>query len=111
VLAEEPVPPTRLNPRVPRDLETICLKCLRKEPGKRYAGAAALAQDLRRFQAGEPIRARPAGLPERTIKWARRRPAAAMLIAVSVVAAVTLGILGWRWSADLAQHNQDLGTA
>jgi hypothetical protein len=75
---------------VPRDLETICLKCLQKEPRKRYASAAALTEDLHRFQAGEPIAARPAGAGERLAKWARRRPAAAGLIGVSVLATVLL---------------------
>src|SRR5262249_23259028 len=80
VLTEERVPPSRLNAKVPRDLETICLKCLRKEPERRYADAAALAEELRRYRAGEPIRARPAGRGERLLKWARRRPAAAGLL-------------------------------
>jgi serine/threonine protein kinase len=92
VLSEEPVPPRQLQPQVPRDLETICLKCLQKEPKKRYASAADLAEDLRRFGAGEPIQARPAGRWERGVKWAKRRPAVAALLAALVVAA--LGMAG-----------------
>jgi tRNA A-37 threonylcarbamoyl transferase component Bud32 len=90
VRGQEPVPPTRLNAKVPRDLETVCLKCLHKDPGKRYASAKELADDLRRFQAGEPIRGRPVGLAERVWKWARRRPAAAALVLVSGLAVVVL---------------------
>src|SRR6202012_3025071 len=59
VISEIPVPPARLNPAVPRDAETICLKCLEKEPRRRYPSAAALAEDLRHFGAGRPIQARP----------------------------------------------------
>jgi WD40 repeat protein len=86
----EPVPPRRLRPRLPRDLETICLRCLQKEPGKRFTSAGELGQDLRRLLAGEPIRARPVGTWERLVKWARRRPAAAALVAVTSLASVLL---------------------
>src|SRR5262245_4050830 len=90
VQEDEPVPPRRLQPTVPRDLETICLKCLRKEASQRYATAQELAEDLRRFLAGEPIRARRIGALERVRKWARRRPAAAALIAISALASILL---------------------
>ena len=79
VLHDEPRPPRRLNDRIPRDLETICLKCLRKEPGRRYATAGALAHDLRRFLNGEPIQARPVGTAEQSWRWCCRNPAVAML--------------------------------
>jgi formylglycine-generating enzyme required for sulfatase activity len=93
VLNDEPVPPSRSGAKVPADLETICLKCLSKEPARRYASAEELAEDLRRFQAGEPIRARPVGAVERTWKWARRRPAAAALLGVVLLALVSLAVL------------------
>jgi WD40 repeat protein len=99
VLHDEPVPPTRLQPKVPRDLETICLKCLHKEPQRRYASAAALAEDLCRFQAGEPIAARPIGRLERLVKWCRRRPAVASLLtalAVGTAAALTVIVAQYR---------------
>lgn len=88
VIEEEPAPPSRLNAKVPRDLETICLKCLSKDPSLRYATTADLAADLRRFIRGEPIMARRSGPFARLLKWLRRRPAQATLIA-----AVTLGVL------------------
>jgi formylglycine-generating enzyme required for sulfatase activity/tRNA A-37 threonylcarbamoyl transferase component Bud32 len=93
VLNDEPMPPSRLAAKVPRDLETICLKCLSKEPARRYASAEELANDLRRYQAGEPIRARPVGAVERTWKWARRRPALAALLGVVLLALVSLAVL------------------
>jgi serine/threonine-protein kinase len=98
VINQDPVPPSRLNARVPRDLETICLKCLRKEPERRYASAAALAEDLRRFQRGEAIAARPVSLPERFSKWVRRRPAVAALVGTAVFFTTAL-IGGALWLA------------
>ncbi|MBA4062319.1 MAG: hypothetical protein C0501_01170 [Isosphaera sp.] len=79
VADEDPVAPRRLRPDVPRDLETVCLKCLRKEPGRRYATAEELADDLARFQAGESVAARPVGRVERGVRWARRNPIVAAL--------------------------------
>jgi hypothetical protein len=81
VVFEEPVPPRQLNAQVPRDLETVCLKCLQKETAKRYGSAAALVDELGRFVRGEPIIARPVGRLERGMKWARREPRVAGLLA------------------------------
>jgi WD40 repeat protein len=102
VLSDEPVPPRRLNPSLPRDLETICLKCLDKEPGRRYASAGALAADLRRFLAGEPIEARPVTRLERLAKWARRKPTLAAAYTLGLLAALLGGLGGtavWQWRA------------
>ena len=89
----EPVPPSRLVPGLPRDIETIALKCLQKEPEQRYDSAAALAEDLRRFRGGESIVARPVPFWERGIKWARRRPAIATLAAaVLLLLAALMGV-------------------
>jgi tRNA A-37 threonylcarbamoyl transferase component Bud32 len=93
VAANEPVPVRRLRPQVPRDLETICHKCLEKDPAKRYASAESLAADLRHFLAGEPIRARPVSRWERGWKWAKRRPAAAVATAASAIALLCLFVL------------------
>jgi serine/threonine protein kinase len=86
VQMDDPVPPRRVLPKVPRDVETICLTCLHKSPHKRYATALALAEDLRRFLDGRPILARPAGVWERGVKWARRSPMRAALVAVCILA-------------------------
>ncbi len=93
-----PVPPRRLNPSMPPDLQTICLKCLQKEPGRRYATAQAMAEDLGRFLKGEPIQARPVPLLERAWLWCRRRPLLAAMTA-GLAAAVIFGVAGilWEW--------------
>ena len=98
VRTEEPARPSRLQGLVPRDVDTICLKCLEKDPRRRYASAQLLAEDLRRFQAGEPILARRVRLPERAWKWARRRPALAGLVLVLFLATLGVALGGW-WSA------------
>jgi eukaryotic-like serine/threonine-protein kinase len=90
VITRDPVAPRVIQPDVPRDLETICLKCLEKAPARRYASARDLADDLRRFLDRQPIVARPVGPVERAAKWARRNKALAALVAVSALAAVLL---------------------
>jgi serine/threonine-protein kinase len=100
----EPVPPSRLRPRVPRDLENICLQCLRKEPGRRYAGARELADDLGRFLHGRPVLARPVPVWQRGAKWVRRQPALAALLVVSVLAAAALLATWARFTARLADE-------
>jgi tRNA A-37 threonylcarbamoyl transferase component Bud32 len=85
VLHDEPRPPRRVNDKVPRDLETICLKCLNKDPKRRYSTAEELAEELRRYRRGETIRARPVGPVERAVKWAKRRPAVAALLAAVIL--------------------------
>jgi serine/threonine-protein kinase len=100
----EPVPPSQLQASVPVDLETICLKCLHKEPRKRYGSALELADDLRRFSEGRPIVARPVGSAERLFRWARRNPRTAALL--GAVAALLLALAGvsWLFTLELARE-------
>src|SRR5262249_6493731 len=104
VVHDEPRWPRKLNDAVPRDLETITLKCLAKEPERRYTSAEELAEDLGGFLADRPIQARRSSLWERGVKWARRRPALAALVTVSAAALLCL-LGGTLW------HNAQLGTA
>jgi tetratricopeptide (TPR) repeat protein/tRNA A-37 threonylcarbamoyl transferase component Bud32 len=96
LIAAEPVPPARLNPKVPRDLETICLKCLHKDPKRRYADAGALAEDVRRFLEERPIRARRTSALEHAWRWCRRNPAgAALALTVLILVGLSVGAALW----------------
>jgi WD40 repeat protein len=110
VRTQEPVPPGSLRPKLPRDLETICLKCLQKEPQRRYGSAEALADDLECWLDGEPIQARPVSTWRRVMYWTKRRPALAALIAVSGVAALALVavLVGLFYNARLETANTEL---
>ena len=110
VLHLEPIPPRRLQPGVARELETICLKCLQKEPHRRYASAGELADDLHRYHNGEPIEARPVGTVGRLLKWTRRQPVVAGLVAlVALISATGLaGVLSqWQRAEDRAAAAED----
>ena len=108
VRSTEVLAPSRLMPRIPRDLETITLKCLEKDPVRRYAGADALAADLKRYLEGQPIQARRANSLERLIKWAKRRPAIAGLSSLALCAIVSLIAGGFHYNTRLSQSNEDL---
>jgi tetratricopeptide (TPR) repeat protein/tRNA A-37 threonylcarbamoyl transferase component Bud32 len=99
VISQEPVPPSRLQFQVPRDLETICLTCLAKEAPRRYPSAEALADDLDRYLADRPIRARRTPVWQRALKWARRRPAYCSLVAIAVLVASISTAAGLRYCA------------
>ena len=107
VLHEEPARPRRLRPKLPRDVDIICLKCLEKDPGRRYASATALADDLRRCRRGDPIEARPVGVLERGWKWARQRPTSAALTA-GILLVTLLGLIGvtWQWRIAVRERNE-----
>jgi serine/threonine-protein kinase len=121
VVTEEPASPSRLNAKVPRDLENVCLKCLSKEPQRRYPSAEALKEDLHRFLRGEPTLARPMGRPARILRWAQRRPAEATAVIVVALASLSLvsGGAWWGWQrermiqavhsdlADVARHQSE----
>ena len=114
MISDEPVAPSRVHPKLPRDLETICLKCLEKDRHRRYHTAAALADDLHRFLSGEPIAARPPAPWERGVKWMKRRPAVAALLTVGLVALLTVAGVILRTNArvkrerDFAIHQESI---
>jgi WD40 repeat protein len=105
VVGDEPLAPSRLQARLPPPLEVICLKCLAKSPARRYSSAGALADDLERYLAGEPIQARPVSTGMRTLLWARRRPAAAVLLVLAGMMGVAL-VVGLFWFARLQQDRR-----
>ena len=107
VLEAEPVPPRALNPSIPKDLETICLKCLEKEPHRRYATAQSLADDLNRFLNREPVLARPIGASGKAWRWCRRQPVRASLIGALALVLV-LGMVGISWQWRRAERERDM---
>lgn len=106
VIEKDPVPPRHLRPEIPKDLETICLKALSKEPARRYQSAAALAEDLAAWLQFRPISARPITVAERTSKFCRRRPALASLIGVSTAAAISM-LVGTAYYNAMLQDQRD----
>ena len=106
VLEAEPPPPRQLNSFAPRDLETICLKCLHKEPNRRYQSAGEVAEELQRFLANEPILARPVSSLERCLRWAQRRPALASSLGLSAVLTIFLAaFMTWAFLHERAMKN------
>jgi serine/threonine protein kinase/WD40 repeat protein len=117
IAERDPVSPRKINSKVPRDLETITMKCLEREPSKRYASAQDLLNDLNRFLAGEPILARPVTTAERVGKWVRRRPmVASLVLALATLFMTSFGMISWKWrdaevSKASAEENELLATA
>ncbi len=111
VVEKDPPPLRSINRSIDADLETVCMKCLRKEPGRRYASAEALADDLERWLKGEPIQARPIGSRERLVKWAKRKPAAAALVGVSMAAMLVLTVMVAWFLTVLYERNRALQLA
>jgi WD40 repeat protein/HEAT repeat protein len=113
ILRDEPTPPRRLNSRIPRDLETICLKCLEKDPHRRYQSAGDLADDLRRFLNGQPVHARPVSALGRRWRWCLRNPGTASLVAtivlllLGITAGSALAVVRIGAALDLAQENAE----
>lgn len=111
VQSQEPVPPRSLNNKVPRDLETICLKAMAKEPARRYATAQELAADLRRFLDGEPVRARPVGPLEKAWRWGRRNPVLAGGGLLAAAACVEVAVAAVLFALNEQNHAYHLGVA
>jgi serine/threonine-protein kinase len=101
VLREDPVAPRRLQPKLPRDLETVCLKCLEKDPARRYGTATALADDLRCFLDHRPVKARPVSWLRRAAQWGRRNPALAAILLLTLLSLSALGAQWYRFTLDL----------
>jgi eukaryotic-like serine/threonine-protein kinase len=110
VKTTEPVAPSRLVPGLPRTIETITLKCLQKEPARRYASALALAEDLRRFQSGEPIMARPVSSLERTWLWCRRNPRLATASTLAIIGLLAVTVISSVWAVVLKQERDQKAT-
>jgi WD40 repeat protein/tRNA A-37 threonylcarbamoyl transferase component Bud32 len=106
VQTEDPLPPRRINPRIHPDLETVCLRAMAREPGQRYPTALALAEDLERFAAGEPIRARRAGRLRRTLHWLRRYPIPAASAATGLLAVLVAAVLVFAFLGQLRQRQE-----
>jgi WD40 repeat protein len=107
IRAQPPIPPHQLDKRIDADLEAICLRCLEKDPARRYASASDLADDLERFREGRPVEARPQTVGLVVRKWAKRRPVTATLLALLFLTA-SAGVAGITWSWQIAERNADL---